>query len=117
MGNHPSVDLMVISPERSHFVIDVKGLYKKNWWSVSPKEPRGNLYYIFAFVPPGQPNQFFILSESEVNAAIAEESSAARVRAAAKGGVSKFDQFPGVSWSAAAAHKGKWCKLPDWISN
>lgn len=35
MGNHPSVDIMVTSPTGSQFGIDVKGLYKKNFWAVS----------------------------------------------------------------------------------
>jgi hypothetical protein len=117
MGNHPSVDLMVKGPQGTRFDIDVKGLYKKNWWTVSRKAPKEHLYCVFAFVPQGSQNQFFILSQDEVNDAIAKESAAARVRAEAKGAISKFDQFPGVSWNAATAHKGKWCKLPDWISN
>ncbi len=116
MGNHPSVDLMVIGPHGSRFGIDVKGLYKKNWWTVSPKALKEQLYYVFAFVPQGNSNQFFILSQDEVNASIVEESSAARGRAEAKGAVSKFDQFPGISWKAAEAHYDKWCKLPDWPS-
>ena len=117
MGNHPKVDLMVISPSGNRFSVDVKGLYKRNWWTVSPSVSGKELYYVFAFVPPGRPNEFFIFSEDEVNAAIAAESSAARLRAEAKGLVSKFDQFPGVSWSAAAAHEGEWRKLPDWSVN
>jgi hypothetical protein len=117
LGNHPSVDLMAISPglRRLHFDIDVKGLHTKNWWTVFPKQLVDNLYYIFAFVPKGSPNQFFILTQEEVNSAISDASSAARRRAEAKGLVSKFDKFPGVSWTAAAAHENAWHKLPGWV--
>jgi hypothetical protein len=37
MGNHPSVDLMVTSPEQISFGIDVKGLYNRNFWAVRAK--------------------------------------------------------------------------------
>src|ERR1700683_1792340 len=40
MGNHPVVDLMVVSPKGKQFSIDVKGLYKRNFWVVNPKNER-----------------------------------------------------------------------------
>jgi hypothetical protein len=58
MGNNPSVDLMVSSPRKTTFSIDVKGLYKRNFWVVSAKEFRPNLFYVFAFVPDDAPNRF-----------------------------------------------------------
>ena len=43
MGNHPRVDLMVISPSGTKFAVDVKGLHKRNWWLITEKEPLQNL--------------------------------------------------------------------------
>jgi hypothetical protein len=40
MGNHPSVDLLVNSPNQVAFSVDVKGLYKKNFWAESPRNLR-----------------------------------------------------------------------------
>jgi hypothetical protein len=54
MGNHPKIDLMVLSPKGTPYVIDVKGQYKTNFWPVKPREKRdgdGLLFYVFAFVP------------------------------------------------------------------
>jgi hypothetical protein len=34
LGNHPAIDLMVISPHRKSFHIDVKGLYRPGFWGV-----------------------------------------------------------------------------------
>ncbi len=63
LGNHPAVDLMVMSPTRISFNVDVKGLYRRNFWPVQIQEPpQKNLFYIFAYVPAGQPNQFFIMT-------------------------------------------------------
>ena len=72
MGNNtPLADLMVISPKnKKQFLIDVKGLAKPNYWQVSKKPPRDDLYYVFALVPHGSPNQFFIVNQGDVNACI-----------------------------------------------
>ena len=70
MGNHPRVDLMVISPSGMKFAVDVKGLYKRNWWLITEKEALQNLFYVLAFVPVNAPNQFFILRQEQVNEAI-----------------------------------------------
>src|SRR5438552_8696780 len=67
MGNHPEVDLMVISPKGEQFLIDVKGLYTKNFSVISPKPERSDLFFVLAFVPDDEPNQFFILTQKEVN--------------------------------------------------
>ena len=67
MGNHPVVDLMVISSNQTSFGIDVKGLYKPNFWGVRAKPPKVNLFYVFALVPDDRPNRFFILTQAQVN--------------------------------------------------
>src|SRR6516164_2941165 len=71
-GNHPCVDLMVRSPKHVNFSVDVKGLYRKNYWVVRRKERRSDLYYVFAFVPADQPNEFFVLTQEQVNRGIDE---------------------------------------------
>src|SRR5664280_2286235 len=38
--NTPLADLMVISPRRRHFLIDVKGLSARNPWLLKRKHPR-----------------------------------------------------------------------------
>jgi len=62
MGNHPTVDLMVISPSGIQFLVDVKGQYRPNFWPVSQKKKRDRLFYVLAFVPDDGKNQFFILT-------------------------------------------------------
>ena len=37
LGNQPAVDLMVQSPKGEQFTIDVKGLYRRNFWAVKEK--------------------------------------------------------------------------------
>lgn len=65
--NTPLADLMVISPSKRHFLIDVKGLSSRTSWLVKRKLPRRGLYYVLAFVPEGKPNRFFILSQFQAN--------------------------------------------------
>ena len=63
----PIVDLMVVSPvKREMFLVDVKGLYRKNPWLIKRKEQRKNLFYVLAYVPTGEPNQYFIVSQENV---------------------------------------------------
>lgn len=114
MGNHPSVDIMVVSPKGVAFGIDVKGLYKRNFFVVKPKEIRADLFYVLTFVPDNAPNQFFILSQDEANRAVAEGLEHSRKVAAAKGkSAGEADSFPCIGWKAAHQFDGKWRTLPD----
>ena len=85
MGNHPSTDLMVRSPQGEWFAVEVKGLYKKNDWPVRQQKTRNNLFYVFAFVPTGMPNRFFVLTQSEVNNGMVEDLERAEKAAKMKG--------------------------------
>ncbi|MGZ0071714.1 hypothetical protein ACT9ST_08410 [Sphingobium limneticum] len=113
MGNHPTADMMVYSPEGTAFVIDVKGLYKRNFWAVRRKPEKSDVFYVFAFVPAGSANRYFVMTQSEVNAGIDAEFARAQIAAAAKGRDSNWvDKFPGVSWTYAEKFDGGWDKLP-----
>ena len=113
MGNHPSVDLLAISPGGTAFTVDVKGLYKKNWWAVKSKPDKVDLFYIFAFVPDYESNRFFILDQTQVNSEIEAEFERARLRARAKGrGEEKVEAFPGVGWKFAEQFENAWGRLP-----
>lgn len=113
MGNHPNVDLMATSPKQVPFGIDVKGLYRPNFWAVTAKPIKAGLYYVFAFVPDAAPNRFFILDQAQVNAEIAAEIERARARALAKGRTGdKAHVFPGIGWKFAEKHENAWGVLP-----
>jgi hypothetical protein len=115
LGNHPAADLMAISPKGVPFTVDVKGLYKRNFWAVRPKEPKPNLFYILALVPnpdEGQ-NRFFILTQDQANKAIEAEETLARTRAVEKGRpVENIGSFPGITWGQAEASENAWSILP-----
>lgn len=105
---------MVISPNGDQFIVDVKGLYKRNWWLITPKaKKRKNLFYILALVPDDESNQFFILSQQEVDSEFrryVKEKSAERI---SKGlSAEKVGLFPGISSTAANKFKDQWDKLP-----
>ena len=112
MGNHPSVDLMVTSPAGLAFHVDVKGLYKKNFWVVRPKPLKGGLFYVFAFVPDDSENEFFILTQEEANAEIAVQDAKSLELAIAKGKERPKD-FWCVGWPAASKYRHLWEKLPS----
>lgn len=111
MGNHPSVDLMVVSPGGVQFGIDVKGLHVRNFWLVKPKPDRRGLYYVLAFVPRGAGNRYFVLSQAGANAEIAANERACAELAAAKGKVAA-PGFEGIPFAAAEKYADAWQALP-----
>src|SRR5437899_1917124 len=102
----PIADLMVVSPRtKTMFLVDVKGLYRKNPWVIKRKEQRPNLFYILAFVPTDQPNRFFILSQAEINGYISSELKR----------LGRKDDYPmtGITFAQAMAHEAAWNILPQ----
>jgi hypothetical protein len=114
MGNHPSVDIMATSPAGVQFGIDVKGLYKKNFWAVRTKPVKAGLYYVFAFVPDVGANRFFVLTQADVNAEIEAENDRARQRGARRGDPNPRGlNFPGIGWKLAEKFENAWSTLPQ----
>src|SRR5579863_5242450 len=75
MGNStPLADLMVVSPvQKQMFLIDVKGLYRKNPWLIKRKTLREKLFYVLAYVPADLPNEFFVLTQEQAHELINSE--------------------------------------------
>jgi hypothetical protein len=111
MGNHPSVDLMVRSRGRVRFGIDVKGLYRRNYWLVSVKTASPDLFYVLAFVPENAHNQFFVLSQEQVNQEVTVDTETARLRALAKGRIMR-EGFTGISFPTSVKYEDAWETLP-----
>lgn len=110
MGNHPKVDLMVISPHGNKFSIDVKGLYRPNFWVVRPQEPVGkDIYYVLAYVPDNKSNSFFVLTHEQVDSEIEREIE--RIRASGRSADRRTPML-GHSWSRANSFRDRWDVLP-----
>ena len=73
VGNHPILDLMVVSPNGKSFLVDVKGLYRNNSWPIKRKAESPSLYYVLVYIPPEQPNEFFVMSQEQAHALIRAE--------------------------------------------
>jgi hypothetical protein len=114
LGNHPAVDLMARSPSGTHFSVDVKGLYKRNFWPVQLQAPREKLFYVFAYVPAGLPNQFFVMTQHQVAEAIQAnwDRYCARHGLAASDADARENRFPGVEWKLAEPYRDQWDALP-----
>ncbi len=96
---------MVISPKGRMFKIDVKGLYKKDYWQVRKREPEKDLFYVFAYVPDKEPNQFFIMKQETTNRLLDEHRA-------------KYPtEYPkyrwGLLWTIVDRHR-EWNVLPDY---
>jgi hypothetical protein len=101
----PVADLMVVSPTKKEmFLVDVKGLYRPNPWLIKRKPPRVNLFYVLAYVPTGEPNQFFIMTQLQATQFIEDEL----VR------LERPDDYSvtGFVWKLALPHKDSWDILP-----
>jgi hypothetical protein len=110
LGNHPAVDLMVVSPKGIQFLVDVKGLYRPNFWQVQPKKQRDNLFYVLALVPDVGQNRFFVMTQKEVNDDIKKNTDEWRTRDPARANME--DSRPGVSTKCAEQHEDRWDALP-----
>jgi hypothetical protein len=105
MGNAtPLADLMAVSPSGKMFLIDVKGLYRTNPWIIKRKSVTSNLFYVLAFVPSDQPNQFFVMSQKQVTNLIQSELTR----------LERADDYPvtAVVWKAVLPQKDAWHVLP-----
>ncbi len=106
MGNRtPLADLMVVSPVRKEmFLVDVKGLYRKNPWIIKRKAVRESLFYILAYVPTEEANQFFVLTQKAAHLRIQDEL----IR------LKRPDDYPltGIGWTLALQYKDAWQVLP-----
>jgi hypothetical protein len=107
MGNAtPLADLMVVSPKRKQmFLIDVKGLYRRNPWLLRRKPQRNDLYYVLAYVPADAHNQFFVLTQAQANQLVEDELRR----------LSRPDDYPveGFVWKLASPFENAWDTLPE----
>jgi hypothetical protein len=106
MGNAtPEADLMVSLPGGSMFLVDVKGQRTKNFWRITPKPARDNLYYVLSYVPAtNEYPRFFVLSQKTLSKLMIEYEHS---------GI-KFDpRFSGINWTTPAPHEDKWDILPQ----
>lgn len=104
---------MVSSPQNINFEIDVKGLYKHNYFLLKPKPSRTSLFYVLAYVPIKDSNQFFILSQTEANLEIQMGMERARERQIKNGKTSeKLGAMPAISWKTACLYRDRWDILP-----
>ena len=106
MGNAtPLADLMVVSPRRQGFLIDVKGQAAPNFWLLKERsEIRSDLYYVLALVPPGMANRYFVLSHAAAHELILTYKTS---------GVKYDPSFAGFNWTACHAYENRWDLLPE----
>jgi hypothetical protein len=101
----PIADLMVVSPvHRKQFLIDVKGLYRVNPWLIKRKPARVDLFYVLAFVPKGEQNQFFVLTQTTAYSHIKSELKRLK----------RPETYPvtAITWKLAEQHLNAWDVLP-----
>lgn len=106
LGNQPAIDLLVVSPEKTTFQIDVKGLYQTNYWQIKPQKPRKELFYVFALVPNRGPNRFFVMNQRTANRLINLHKP--------KSPRNAQNHRWGIQWGRVKNHEDKWSILPDY---
>jgi hypothetical protein len=108
--NTPLADLMVVSPrDHSMFLVDVKGLAAKNYWQIRRQQPRSDLFYVVALVPRGAANEFFVLTQDQVNAGITAQFEQLRPDRKARG---EAANRLGLRWGDAKSFADRWDTLP-----
>ena len=109
LGNAPVVDLIVVSPNKEEFVVDVKGQSTRNFWLVQAREQRDDLYFILVYLPKDfEHPKYFILSCAELLAKRDEY----RKHIEARSGKYR-DDLGGMNWGTAMAYENCWSTLPE----
>lgn len=104
MGNAtPEADLMVMSPQRHSFLIDVKGQKANSFWRIRSKNSKANLFYVLALVPRGKANRFFVLSHDQIKKLM---------KAYERSGVKYDPRFSGFNPGSAVPYENRWDTLP-----
>jgi hypothetical protein len=102
-SNTPLADLMVVSPRQTAFLIDVKGMRRRDFWLIRKHAHRPDLFFVFVHVQIEKPNDFFVMPHSDVIAAMAEYETIAK----------KHDpRFDGFRWKAVLSFRDRWDLLP-----
>jgi hypothetical protein len=109
LGHAPVADLLVVSPEQRHFMVDVKGQSTRNFWLIQRREPREDLYFILVYLPKGEePPRFFVLSSTEMM----KKREEYRKHIESTGGKYR-DDMGGMNWTTAFEHEDDWSILPE----
>lgn len=108
-GNAKFADLLVVSPNGVHFMVDVKGLAAQNFWLIKERPVTASHFYILVLVgePPAVPT-FFVLSATE----LMREVVSLKDQTLARGKPWKASGA-GINWGTALLHKDKWSILPQ----
>lgn len=108
LGNAPVADLLVVSPERHHFEVDVKGQSTKNFWLIQRREPREDLYFVLVYLPKDNESpRFFVLSSVELMTRREEYKQYIE----SIGGKYK-DEMGSINWTTAFEYEDHWDILP-----
>jgi hypothetical protein len=110
LGNHPETDLMVISPTGWAFKVDVRGLYRKNFWIVRLRPLDESLFFVLAYVPdPPETNAFVIMTHQQMRKEQLDDLARARLK---RPDLDETYPVLGVPWRYAVAYQDQWSVLP-----
>lgn len=106
LGNAPSTDLHVTSPEKRSFRVECKGMRSHSFWIFHCDKPDDNLFFIFVYIPPEPHLPRYFLVQSYDAQTIAKNYS--RTHPNQKSG------YPGGNWTDIANDKNEnnWNILP-----
>lgn len=109
LGNAPVTDLLVQSPARAAFRVDVKGLSSKNFWLIRERPAEEDLYFVLVYMPPAhaEPPQLFVLSSAQLMA----EVRTLRERTVASGRQWN-ESGSGINWGTGLQFRDCWQCLP-----
>jgi hypothetical protein len=102
----PREDLLIVSPNRKHFGIDVKGQRTKNFWQIKKPELSDQLFYFLVYMPKDELPDIYII-DSPTLLTLWEDY---RNRILKNGG--KEDGRWGVNWTTPFEFKDNWEILP-----
>lgn len=108
LGNAPVADLLVVSPNKVHFAVEVKGQASKNFWLIKNHTPIERPLFVLVYLPKqNECPKFYIMTSCE----IIEEREKYKQHIKSKSGRYR-DDLGGMNWATVLKHENRWDKLP-----
>ncbi len=105
--NFPFADMLVVSPEKRSFTIDVKGQISKNFWFFKECIPQEIHFFAFIYVPEEGTPRVFIMDSVTAMKLWHEYKAAGLAR-----NPNTKDQFWGLNWTTPHPYEDRYDLLP-----
>jgi len=114
LGNAPTSDLLVQSPNGNQFTVDVKGQSNKSFWLIQNRPHKPDHFFVLVYVPKDLADpRYFVVPSDELMRRREEYKQASIERSLTRKRGQYRDDLGGINWSTAYDYEDQWDCLPE----